>query len=122
MGVKIDSHVQDNLETGDLPSQTYDYQIKEDALFVRGQVLGLVTGTGLLAKYKSGNSDGTENPHSIAVHDAAETVADRAAVYVFGSFNSNKLVFDGADVVADVLEALRDRGIYLKASQPGDAA
>lgn len=88
-----------------------------------GQVLGVITASGKLAKCDSTAVDGSEIPKYLiteAVTNAADVVK---SVVKTGIYDENKLVFEGTDTLATVVSGktmkdwLHERGLYGKDSQ-----
>jgi hypothetical protein len=82
---------------------------------IRGTVLGKITASGEFQTCDVAAEDGSQDPLAILSADAdASTSAVKAPVYLTGAFNPSALTLGGDTTSADVADALRDRGIFLK--------
>ena len=78
-------------------------------------VLGVVSADGTAIPSLSAASDGSEDASAILVHAVADsTEAQRAPVYVAGTFNPDLLVFGTGHDADSVKQSLRSNGIHLK--------
>ena len=114
----------DNLFVGSAQDAVSDGEtlVNSADTIVRGQVMGKITTGGKWARYKSGNSDGTEIPRGIAAEAADATAADvPCVVYKTGEFNTRALVFDGSDTLTEAVKnLLQDVNIHTKTSLDTD--
>ena len=124
MSHELGSRDFDNLFAGSnqLPVSDGETLVNSADTVVRGQVMGKITTGGEWARYKSGNSDGTEIPRGIAAEAADGTAAAvPVVVYKTGEFNKNALVFDGSDTLTEAVKnQLQDVNIHTKDSVDTD--
>jgi len=79
--------------------------------------IAVAGGSGKLVIVDSTNVDGSNVPYAILATATDATSADKVCgVYKSGEFNDNAVVVGGEDTVAQHKEALRDVGIFLKAT------
>jgi len=79
--------------------------------------IAIAAGSGKLVAVDSTAVDGSNVPYAILATATDATSADKVCgVYKSGEFNDNAVTFGGSDVVATHKEALRDLGIFLKAT------
>ena len=85
--------------------------VPADTTLSGGTVLGEIAASGKLAQFKSGNTNGTEIPCYVLIQDVANTTdasADFANICVMqiGLMAENKLIFDGEDDLATIVETV----------------
>jgi hypothetical protein len=74
-------------------------------------------GSGKLTSVDSTAINGSAKPYAVLADDRDATAADQVApVYLAGQFNDAGLSFGGSDAIADHRDAMRDRGMYTRAS------
>lgn len=96
------------------PVQTGSVKLaKNQDVLLRGTVVGK-NSSGL---FVPANSDESIAPHGILADDVDTTGGKDvvAVVYLSGPFNREALIFGGDDTAETHEEALREKGIYLKA-------
>lgn len=97
-------------------SSKYGPALKEETILtgadlVKGTILGRVTASGKMKAYAAGNADGSENPTSVLMEDAAAAAADVQAVVGYaGMYVEANMT--GLDAAAKT--ALEARGVYFK--------
>jgi len=118
----IETLVKDNLLNHDFPYITDNFKLITGQNLKRGTLLGKITATGKLKQRIAASTDGSENAHSILVHDADATASElRVVVYLTGGFNSNSIGLDPSDTMDATLKSqLRDKNIYVKKAQGSD--
>ena len=111
----------EGLFAGDFPVETLPATLASGAGVIADfSVLGKVTATGKYILCDTGASDGSETPAAIAVYGGDATAADVAIqIYVAGSFNMDKLVWDASFATeADKLGAFTDGPLFVKKTGP----
>lgn len=89
----------------------------------RGRVLGKIAEGADAGKYKSVDSDavdGTENADCVLGEavDASGAEDVESAGYFTGDFNSAALSYGGDDTVADHVDVMRGKGMFVKTNVP----
>ena len=116
-GMTSDAYIPDQLIAGDLKLVTESVTIAAGANLVRGSVLGVVTATGKFKLSATAAGDGSEVPVAILADAAAAAGVDVVAgVYLTGEFNERAVTLGAGWTTATAKAALRDRTIYLKAT------
>jgi hypothetical protein len=80
--------------------------IAQDAagVILAGEVLGVITASGKVARAKSGSADGSEDAKYVALADIDATAGDvTAEIAAWGKVNQDKLIFDGSDDITTVV-------------------
>lgn len=107
--------VPDGLLAGDYPIRTRSVTINDGLLHVRGELLGIVTATGLAVLSADAAADGSEAPNCILAEDVDATMGSREGVaYLAGDFNENAMSFGAGHTPASTREGLRALNIYLQ--------
>lgn len=116
-----DTFTPDRLFAGDMPRETVKVTLNAGTL-TRGTVLGRITVGGAYLQSLSAAVDGSEVPDAILAEDAdASGSAVDALVYRAGEFNEDALTIGAAHTADSIRQGLRERGIFLKKTQPAAA-
>ena len=115
-----DTFTPDRLFAGDMPRESVKVTLNAGTL-TRGTVMGAVTAGGYLQSL-SGAVDGSQVPDAILAEDAdASGGAVDALIYRAGEFNEDALTIGAAHTADSIRQGLRERGIFIKKSQPAAA-
>lgn len=117
-GTSSDAYTPDDLISGEKQIVTQPVVVVSgEGVVAQYTVMGVVTATGKSRVCASANGDGSEVPDHIAINTCDATSADaKVAAYKEGCFNPDLLTLGAGHTLADVavLNALRQRGIYLQ--------
>lgn len=117
-----DGFAPDRLFAGEYPRVDRKVTIADSVALTRGAVLGRVTADGKYLLVDDTAVDGSEVADAILAEDADANGQDaEALVYLTGEFNEDALTFGGDDTADDHRQSLRERGIFLKKTQPAAA-
>lgn len=112
-----DSVTYDNLLLGDLPLISEEMEIAQSQTLVRGTVVGKITASGYYVACAHDAVDGSQTPIGVLMSDVTTTTAELpGTMYVFGLFNEDDLTFGGTSTIADLRDAMRLAGLYVKAA------
>lgn len=116
-----DTFTPDRLFAGDMPRESVKATLASGTL-TRGAVLGRITANGQYLLSLSGAVDGSQVPDAILAEDAdASGGAVDALIYRAGEFNEDALTIGAAHTADSIRQGLRERGIFLKKTQPAAA-
>ena len=112
----LGKHEPDGLIAGDFPTEAQEITIADPAEFRRGDVLGIVAGTGRYVLADSSASDGSQGAAGIACDDVA--VADGASavsnMFVKGDFSYGRLRFGGDGSPDPHLRRMTEIGLIVR--------
>lgn len=118
-GSSTDAYTPDDLITGEKQVVTKPVVVVSGSgVVAQYTVMGVITASGKSAPAAAANGDGSEVPDHILVNTCDATAADaKVAAYTEGSFNPGLLTIGAGLALTDVavIQALRERGIYLQA-------
>lgn len=97
-GMTTDVFVPDQLIAGDLKLVTETVNFGGSTTYPRGQVVGMITATGVWIKSVKTATDGSEVPAGIVVDlvDTTTTSPNKGGVYLMGEFNYRALTYDAS--------------------------
>ncbi len=111
----LDTFVPVNLLGGSFPVVTKQVTIVSGQNLVAGAGLGKITASGSHTLLDIAALDGSEVADMVLLEDVDATSADTVGIAALsGEFLESAMTFGGATVAADVIEAFRDKNIYLK--------
>lgn len=115
-GFYTEVFIPDQLIAGNLKLVTANVMIGTGQL-QRGTVLGKITATGICVPCKKSASDGSQVPYAILADYADASVGPvNSGAYQLGEFNGNALIVDPSWTLAELTDAARPVGIYIKDS------
>lgn len=117
-GTSSDAYTPDDLISGEKQIVTRPVVVLSGSgVVAQYTVMGVVTASGKSKPCAAANGDGSETPDHILINTCDATSADaKVAAYHEGCFNPDLLTIGAGLTLADVavLNALRQRGIYLQ--------
>lgn len=108
----------DNLIAGEFPRICRVVTITGGALVPKGSVLGRIDSSGNYKLSGAGESDGSQIPDAILLHEADATTGDiKAHAYFTGEFNSHVLNLGAGHTLETITQSFRGRSIFIRSNQ-----
>ena len=111
---KTESVSPDELTAGNFPVVTKPVTLILGTSYPRGAVLGIITASGKATLVDDAQGTGEEIAEGVLLDSVDATAADQSGIMALtGDFNGDALTFGGDDVVADHVDALRNKCVFI---------